>query len=75
MESTIEAVRNGMSQRKAAFTFNVPLISLNDKINKKYDGDQVGRPTRLGTKCEALLVNPILCMSDIGMALKKKPST
>ena len=71
MESAIEAVRNGMSQRKAAFTFDVPLMTLNDKINKKYDEDQVGSPTRLGTKCEALLVTLILFMSDIGMALKK----
>jgi len=71
MESAIEAVQNGTSQRKAAFTFDVPLMTLNDKINKKYDGDQVGSPTRLGTKCEALLVTLILFMSDIGMALKK----
>ena len=71
MESAIEAVRNGMSQRKAAFTFDVPLMTLNDKINKKYDGHQVGSPTRLGTKCEALLVTLIFFMSDIGMALKK----
>ena len=49
MESAIEAVRNRMSQRKAAFTFDVPLMTLNDKINKKYDGDQVGSPTLLGT--------------------------
>ena len=46
-------------------------MTLNDKINKKYDRDQVGSPTRLGTKCEALLVTLILFMSDIGMALKK----
>ena len=71
MESAIEAFRNGMSQRKAAFTFDVPLMTLNDKINKKYDEDQVGSPTRLGTKCEALLVTLILFLSDIGMALKK----
>ena len=71
MESAIEAVQNGMSQRKADFTFDVPLMTLNDKINKRYDGDQVGSPTRLGTKCEALLVTLILFMSDIGMALKK----
>ena len=71
MESAIEAVQNGMSQRKAAFTFDVPLMTLNDKINKKIDGDQVDSLTRLGTKCEALLVTLILFMSDIGMALKK----
>ena len=47
MERAIEAVRNGTSQRKAAFTFDVPLMTLNDKINKKYDGDQVGSLTTL----------------------------
>ena len=35
------------------------------KLTKNYDGDQVGSPTRLGTKCEALLVTLILFMSDI----------
>ena len=71
LEKAIEAVKNGMSQRKAAFTFNIPLTTLNDKIRNKYDGDQVGSPSRLGAKCEALLVTLILFMSDIGMALKK----
>ena len=71
MKSAIEAVRNGMSQKKAAITFDVLLMTLNDKINKKYDGDQVGSPTRLGTQCEALLVTLILFMSEIGIILKK----
>jgi len=71
LEKAIDAVKNGLSQRKAAFTYNIPLMTLNDKIRKKYEGDKVGSPTRLGPQCEALLVSLILFMADIGMALKK----
>ena len=37
MELALEAVRNGpMTQRKAAFTFQMSLTTLSDRINGKY---------------------------------------
>ena len=60
-----------MSQRQAAFGFEVPKSSLNDMLHEKHSGKN-GWDTLLSSTCEMLLVTIILFMEDIGFAWMTK---
>ena len=61
---------NSMSQRQAAFGFEVPKSSLNDMLHEKHSSKN-GWDTLLSSTCEMLLVTIILFMADIGFEMTK----
>ena len=71
MANAIDSVNRGeMSIRKAAFSFEVPYTTLNDKINHRYSCLKGGQ-TILSHACESLLATLIAFMADIGFGLHK----
>ena len=70
MSSAIEAVRNGLSQRRAAAQFGVKLMTLNDRLMGRH-GPSLGKKTKLSATIKNLLVELFIFMSDIGFSLTK----
>ena len=67
MSSAIEAVRNGLSQRRAAAQFGVKWMTLNDRLRGRH-GPSLRKKTKLSATIENLLVELFIFMSDIGFS-------
>ena len=48
-----------MSQNKAALTYNIPVMTLSDRIHGKYETNKQRPPTKLGAKAEFFLYTMI----------------
>ena len=71
-EKATKAVRDeSMPQNKAAQTYNIPVMTLSDRIRGKYETNKQGPPTKLGPKAEFFLYTMICSMADIGFGLAK----
>ena len=62
---------NGLSQRKAAQKYEIPLSTLNDAYNKIRSSHIVGRKPILNDEIEEILHQILLRISDVGVGLNK----
>ena len=70
MEAAVNAVKGGMSVRKASTVFGISKTTLQSHVNDDNIAD-VGKPSVLEWQEELLLVTLIVFMSDIGFGLCK----
>ena len=70
MESAVNAVKDGMTVRKASIVFGISKTTLQSHVNNDDIGN-VGKPSVLEWQEELLLVTLIVFMSDIGFGLCK----
>ena len=64
----MESIQDGMSVRKAAEEFNVPRVTLMDRLHNRTT-DKLGRPCELSEEEENLLSDRIKLMGDWGFPL------
>ena len=62
---------NGLSQRKAAQKYEIPLSTLNDAYNKIRSSHIIGRKPILNDEIEEILHQILLRISDVGVGLNK----
>ena len=62
---------NGLSQRKSAGKYDIPLSTLNDAYNKVRSSHKIGRKPILGEEIEENLYQIIIRLSDVGVGLNK----
>ena len=55
IERALEDIRNGLSQRKAAKKYEIPISTLNDSYNKVRSSHNIGRKPILNEEIEEIL--------------------
>ena len=71
IERALEDKRNGLSQRKAAKKYEIPISTLNDSYNKVRSSHNIGRKPILNEEIEEILCQILIRLSDVGVGLNK----
>jgi transposase len=60
---------NGLSQRKTAEKYDIPLSTLNDAYNKVRSSHKIGRKPILSEEIEEILYQILIRLSDVGVTI------
>jgi hypothetical protein len=66
-----DITNNGLSQRKTAEKYDIPLSTLNDALNKVHSSHTIGRKPILNQEIEEVLNQILIRISDVGVGLNK----
>lgn len=69
MEQALKAIKAGLTLGKASKQFNIPKMTLSDRVRGKYQTSTVGRPTELSSDEEMVLIYYIKYMASIAHPL------